>query len=328
MIDNNASMRILLVDDVQLDRMQLAIRLKQQGHNVQAVSSGKEALRIFYDFDPELILLDITMPEMDGFEVARRIRAQDEDWRPIIFLSSHEEPHFIAKAIEAGGDDYLIKPVDRVVLNAKLTAMQRIAFMRRELQSTSSELERVNYRLLKQVNEDGLTKLFNRRFMDEQLQKVISFHGRHEIPFSLILFDVDHFKPFNDSYGHIEGDKCLIRISNAINNLFSRTEEYVGRYGGEEFVVLLANTDSAKLEKACERVHNAIVELQIPNSGSLVNDYVTVSQGGVSFAPTGDESIDYFYDQADKLLYQAKARGRACYVTEEINQENARIARG
>ncbi|WP_394245440.1 GGDEF domain-containing response regulator [Vibrio astriarenae] len=318
MMENNASMRILLVDDVQLDRMQLAIRLKQQGHNVEAVSGGREALEVFYDFDPELVLLDITMPEMDGFEVAQRIREQDDDWRPIIFLSSHEEPHFISKAIDAGGDDYLIKPVDRVVLTAKLTAMQRIAMMRRELQSTSSELERVNYRLMKQVNEDGLTKLFNRRFMDEQLQKIVSFHGRHEIPFSLILFDVDHFKPYNDNYGHIEGDKCLIKISNAINNLFTRTEEYVGRYGGEEFVVLLANTDQDKLEQACGRIHKAIVELNIENSGSLVSDIVTVSQGGVTFIPHGNESVDSLYERADKLLYQAKKNGRASYVIETI----------
>ncbi|QIA65254.1 diguanylate cyclase [Vibrio astriarenae] len=319
MMENNASMRILLVDDVQLDRMQLAIRLKQQGHNVEAVSGGREALEVFYDFDPELVLLDITMPEMDGFEVAQRIREQDDDWRPIIFLSSHEEPHFISKAIDAGGDDYLIKPVDRVVLTAKLTAMQRIAMMRRELQSTSSELERVNYRLMKQVNEDGLTKLFNRRFMDEQLQKIVNFHGRHEIPFSLILFDVDHFKPYNDNYGHIEGDKCLIKISNAINNLFTRTEEYVGRYGGEEFVVLLANTDLDKLEQACGRIHKAIVELNIENSGSLVSDIVTVSQGGITFIPHGNESVDSLYEQADKLLYQAKKNGRASYVIETID---------
>lgn len=184
--------------------------------------------------------------------------------------------------------------------------MQRIAMMRRELQSTSSELERVNYRLMKQVNEDGLTKLFNRRFMDEQLQKIVSFHGRHEIPFSLILFDVDHFKPFNDNYGHIEGDKCLIKISNAINNLFTRTEEYVGRYGGEEFVVLLANTDQDKLEQACGRIHKAIVELNIENSGSLVSDTVTVSQGGITFIPHGNESVDSLYEQADKLLYQPR----------------------
>lgn len=318
MFETSASMRILLVDDVQLDRMQLAIRLKQQGHVVEAVASGREALEVFGHFDPELILLDITMPEMDGFEVAQRIRDQDQDWLPIIFLSSHEEPHFISKAIHAGGDDYLIKPVDREVLSAKLKAMQRIANMRRELQATSLELERVNYRLLKQVNEDGLTKLFNRRFMDEQLQKVISFHGRHNIPFSLILFDVDHFKLFNDNYGHIEGDKCLIKISDTINSLFTRTEEYVGRYGGEEFVVLLANTDESKLEQACRRIHEAIVDQFIPNQNSSVGEYVTVSQGGVSIVPSGNESIDTLYRCADKLLYQAKKRGRARYVIESL----------
>lgn len=130
---SGSSMKILLVDDVQLERMQLAIRLKQLGHIVETASSGHEALAIYADFEPEVILLDISMPDMDGFELSAKIRAMYPEWVPIIFLSSHDEPTMIACAIEAGGDDYLIKPVDKVVLNSKLIAMQRIAFMRREL---------------------------------------------------------------------------------------------------------------------------------------------------------------------------------------------------
>ncbi|MDW2405925.1 response regulator, partial [Vibrio sp. 1262-1] len=153
------SMRILLVDDVQLDRMQLAIRLKQLGHIVKAVGSGIEALNTYESFDPELVLLDISMPEMNGFEVSRHVRETFPDWIPIIFLSSHEEPEMIAKAIDAGGDDYLIKPVDKLVLNSKLIAMQRIAHMRRELKQATAQLEQVNQLLTQQANEDGLTKL-------------------------------------------------------------------------------------------------------------------------------------------------------------------------
>lgn len=305
-----SSMRILLVDDVQLDRMQLAIRLKQLGHQVQAVSSGQEALSVYSSFDPELVLLDISMPDMDGFEVSQRIRCQFPDWVPIIFLSSHEEPEMIARAIEAGGDDYLIKPVDRLVLNSKLIAMQRIAFMRRELKTASAKLEELNIQLQHQANEDGLTKLFNRRYMDAQLEETVGWHGRHNVPFCLILLDVDHFKPFNDNYGHIEGDKCLQSISNTLNQLFTRSGEYVGRYGGEEFAVLLSGVGLDNAEKEALRIKSAIEILAYPHQYSPTASYVTVSQGIVSLIPTGKEKTSDIYSKADKALYEAKSNGR------------------
>lgn len=305
-----SSMRILLVDDVQLDRMQLAIRLKQLGHQVQAVSSGQEALSVYSSFDPELVLLDISMPDMDGFEVSQRIRCQFPDWVPIIFLSSHEEPEMIARAIEAGGDDYLIKPVDRLVLNSKLIAMQRIAFMRRELKTASAKLEELNIQLQHQANEDGLTKLFNRRYMDAQLEETVGWHGRHNVPFCLILLDVDHFKPFNDNYGHIEGDKCLQSISNTLNQLFTRSGEYVGRYGGEEFAVLLSGVGLDNAEKEALRIKSAIEILAYPHQYSPTANYVTVSQGIVSLIPTGKEKTSDIYSKADKALYEAKSNGR------------------
>ncbi|MET2973271.1 diguanylate cyclase, partial [Vibrio harveyi] len=135
------------------------------------------------------------------------------DWIPIIFLSSHEEPEMIAKAIEAGGDDYLIKPVDKLVLNSKLMAMQRIAHMLRELKQATAQLEEMNSRLQQQANEDGLTKLYSRRYIDQKLETMIAWHGRHHMPMALILLDVDFFKPFNDNYGHIEGDRSLQAIA-------------------------------------------------------------------------------------------------------------------
>lgn len=305
-----SSMRILLVDDVKLDRMQLAIRLKQLGHQVEAAGSGKEALAVYSSFDPDLVLLDISMPDMDGFEVSQKIRSQFPDWVPIIFLSSHEEPEMIARAIEAGGDDYLIKPVDRLVLNSKLIAMQRIAMMRRELKTASAKLEELNAMLQQQANEDGLTKLYNRRYMDTQLEDAIGWHGRHKIPFCLILLDVDHFKPFNDNYGHIEGDKCLQSISNTLNELFTRSGEFVGRYGGEEFAVLLSGVGDKKAEKEALRIKSKIVELAYPHAYSPTADYVTVSQGIVTLIPTGKEKPSDIYKKADQALYEAKQNGR------------------
>ncbi|TOQ47835.1 diguanylate cyclase response regulator [Vibrio parahaemolyticus] len=308
------SMRILLVDDVQLDRMQLAIRLKQLGHIVKAVGSGIEALNTYENFDPELVLLDISMPEMNGFEVSLHVRETFPDWIPIIFLSSHEEPEMIAKAIDAGGDDYLIKPVDKLVLNSKLIAMQRIAHMRRELKQATAQLEQVNQLLTQQANEDGLTKLFNRRYIDQKLDSMVAWHGRHHMPMAMILLDVDFFKPFNDNYGHIEGDRCLQAIANQLKATFCRSGEYVGRYGGEEFVVLLSSTDAQTAEREAERIQEAMYFLDYQHEFSSVANRVTVSQGVFVFQPTGKENQADLYATADRALYTSKSLGRNTYT--------------
>lgn len=310
-----SSMKILLVDDVQMERIQLAIRLKQLGHTVEMADSGQRALELYRDFEPELILLDISMPDMNGFEVSAKIRKQYPEWVPIIFLSSHDEPSMIANAIEAGGDDYLIKPVDKIVLNSKLIAMQRIAFMRRELKQKSAALAKANQELEQLAQEDGLTKVKNRRFVDQKLQEMILLHGRHELPLSVILLDVDKFKLFNDNYGHIEGDKCLILLADLLSNLFVRSGEVVGRYGGEEFVIILGYTDQEKAIKDASRIEAALAEAQIPHEYSEVSDVVTVSQGVFTLVPNGKESIEQIYERADKQLYQAKQAGRNQYIS-------------
>lgn len=307
---NGSSMKILLVDDVQMERIQLAIRLKQLGHTVEMADSGSRALELYPQFEPELILLDISMPDMNGFQVSRKIRELYPDWVPIIFLSGHDEPSMVANAIEAGGDDYLVKPVDIIVLNSKLVAMQRIAFMRRELKQKTAALAKANQELAQLAQEDGLTKVKNRRFIDSELKEMITLHGRHELPLSLILLDVDRFKLYNDNYGHLEGDRCLVTIASIINGLFERSGEVVGRYGGEEFVVILGHSDENKAHTDAQRIQDALENAQIAHEYSDVANYVTVSQGVFSKVPTGRESIDEFYDSVDKLLYQAKVAGR------------------
>ncbi|CAM2960204.1 diguanylate cyclase [Vibrio tubiashii] len=311
-------MNILLVDDVQMERIQLAIRLKQLGHAVEMASSGHEALEMYPKFEPDLVLLDISMPEMNGFEVSAKIRELYPDWVPIIFLSSHDEPTMIASAIDAGGDDYLIKPVDKIVLNSKLIAMQRIAFMRRELKQKSAALAKANEELAQLAQEDGLTKVKNRRYIDEKLTEMISLHGRHQLPLSIILLDVDRFKLYNDNYGHIEGDRCLIEIASTLSKLFTRSGEVVGRYGGEEFVVLLGYTDDEKATKNAERIKSSIEAANLKHEYSDVAPVVTVSQGVYQLIPSGRETIEQLYELVDKRLYQAKVNGRNQYVAGDV----------
>ncbi len=312
-----SSMNILLVDDVQMERIQLAIRLKQLGHVVEMASSGEEALKLYAQFEPDLVLLDVSMPQMNGFQVSEKIRELYPDWVPIIFLSSHDEPTMIASAIEAGGDDYLIKPVDKIVLNSKLIAMQRIAFMRRALKQKSAALAKANEELAKLAQEDGLTKVKNRRYVDQKLSEMITLHGRHGLPLAIILLDVDRFKPYNDNYGHIQGDKCLIELASILKGMFCRSGEEVGRYGGEEFVVLLSHADEKKAIDNAQRIKSTLVQAALPHEYSDVSSLVTVSQGVLSFTPTGKEAIEEIYSKVDKRLYQAKVNGRNQWVIEE-----------
>ncbi|WP_162064097.1 diguanylate cyclase [Vibrio taketomensis] len=318
-------MKILLVDDVQMERMQLAIRLKQLGHVVEMAESGPDALALYPEFQPDLVLLDITMPEMDGFEVSSKIRELYPEWIPIIFLSGHDAPEIIANAIESGGDDYLIKPVDKLVLRAKLTAMQRIAFMRNQLNKKTADLARVNQELEKLASEDGLTKVNNRRNVDKKLKEMISVYGRHGVPMSVILLDVDFFKLYNDNYGHIEGDQCLIQIAATLKELFARNGEVVGRYGGEEFVIILGHSDAYQAELHAQRVKEAILAQAISHEHSKVANVVTVSQGVVTIQPSGRETPDQFYHMADRALYQAKHSGRNCYALYEPSMEQQDI---
>ncbi|WP_173424700.1 GGDEF domain-containing response regulator [Photobacterium sanctipauli] len=311
-------MRILLVDDVHLERMQLAMRLQRLGHVVEAVGSGMDAIEKYPLFDPDLVLLDVSMPDMSGTEVAEQLRIKHPEWVPIIFLSGHDEPEMIAKAIDMGGDDYLVKPVNKIVLASKLKAMQRIAHMRHQLKQASEKLEEANDLLSKQVNEDGLTKLANRRYLDQKLEEFISWHGRNNFSLTMIMIDVDHFKPYNDHYGHLEGDRCLQAVAGELKKNFSRAGEVAARYGGEEFVILISNCDKTKAVRECERLKASIQQLEIPHSKSTTSDIVTVSQGMVSWVPTGLETKENMYEIVDKVLYKAKEQGRNRFVAAEF----------
>ena len=312
------AMRILLVDDVHLERMQLAIRLQRLGHIVEAVGSGHEAIEKYPLFDPDLVLLDVSMPDLSGTEVAEQIRIKHPEWVPIIFLSGHDEPEMIARAIDMGGDDYLVKPVNKMVLVSKLKAMQRIAYMRHQLKEATLQLEQANERLSEQVNEDGLTMLANRRYLDKKLTEFIAWHGRNNFSLTIIMIDVDHFKSFNDYYGHLEGDRCLQAVARELKSNFGRAGELVARYGGEEFVVLISHCDKTKAVRECERLKKCIQRLEIPHAQSTTSNVLTVSQGMVSWVPTGMESADRMYEIVDKVLYKAKEQGRNRFVAAEF----------
>ncbi len=303
-------MKILVVDDTKTERMIMTSYLEKLGHVVIVCTDGKAAIEAYKKHSPDLILMDVIMPIMDGYESAKTIRSLDNDWIPIIFLSARISPDDIASGIDAGGDDYLTKPVDIVVLDAKMKAMQRIAKMRHKLLKTSAELEKTNKELQQLVNVDGLTGIANRRYMDQFLRVEFSRSIRYQQPLSYILSDIDFFKPYNDHYGHLEGDDCLKKVARAMAKTCKRSSDLVARYGGEEFAIVLPDTPADEAEKIAEKIRTAVEALAIQHQTSAVSEVCTLSLGVVTYQPKQGDKVDAMIEQADEALYQAKASGR------------------
>jgi len=304
-------MQILVVDDSPTIRAGLRIQLERMGHSITEAVDGVHALKLWHAARPDLVLIDVMMPQMDGYEAARRMRGEDhEDWVPIIFLSSMEDDQDLDRAIEAGGDDYLVKPVSYVVLNAKIRALHRIEVMRRRLMDVTRELAASNRQLEMLSRQDGLTGLSNRRYFDSFLSTEVRRGARAREPLSLILIDVDYFKAYNDAYGHQGGDECLKRIAVAMLSSCQRPGDLAARYGGEEFVLVLPSTGAEGAIRVADILAANIAQLAMPHARSQVHSCVTVSQGVVSLLPDADTAPEMLIEFADQALYRAKQQGR------------------
>ncbi|WP_374474547.1 diguanylate cyclase domain-containing protein [Zoogloea sp.] len=306
-------MRILLVDDSRAVASVIGARLTTIGHEVIVAENGEVAVARFRDARPDLLLMDIEMPVMNGFEAAERIRAleanEDCAWTPIIFLTASDTPENLVTAIEAGGDDFIAKSVPEVVLEAKMKAMARIASLR-------AELARANRRLASLANCDGLTGLYNRRHMDTRLDALWAQATRTGAPFGLLMLDVDNFKLYNDHYGHQAGDDCLRAIARILADVCEKANgaglaqgAFAARYGGEEFSMILPSVSP----DACARVAGAAVAavraVAIPHARNADLGVVTVSLGGTRTA-RAEGSLVPLFREADSKLYEAKRLGR------------------
>jgi len=310
-------MKIMIVEDSRMYQAVLRAYVEAMGFKVIPALSGNEALEIFSKERPELILLDINMPGINGYETARAIRAQQEEWAhwvPIIFLSGSQKDEDIVQAIEAGGDDFLVKPCSEMVLEAKIKAMWRMAEQRHKFITLSEDLMDANKKLEILSKNDGLTGIPNKRYFNDYLQQQWARCKDAKLPLSLLFLDVDHFKPYNDNYGHVEGDRCLKAIAQALHGVSSRAEDIAFRYGGEEFALILPDVGEQKMLEMGELVVQTIAHLKLPHEFSSATDTVSVSVGGATLIPEDMYQAEDLINYADKGVYQAKDNGRNRFI--------------
>ncbi len=326
---------ILIVDD-QLDNLRvLSTVLAKEGYHVRKALNGQMALTAVKTLPPDIILLDINMPEMDGYEVCERLKADPVNCNiPVIFISILDDVLDKVKGIKAGGADYITKPFQFEEVIARVQNQVTIQRLQRELRETNQKLSEQNALLLLEIEKrvkvesalqtandklqelvwvDSLTQVSNRRFLDDYLQREWQRSAREQLPLSFIMCDIDYFKSYNDTYGHVAGDDCLRKVARAIRYAVRRPADVVARYRGEEFAVVLPNTNFHGAVRVAENVRLRIKELKIPHSSSFVKNYITLSMGIATKVPVNPSLPETLIAASDKALYQAKLQGRNGY---------------
>ena len=300
-------MNILLVEDSPTLRFAMDTYIREAGHETIIAENGEKAVQLVEQMpNIDMIVMDVEMPGLNGFETTHLIRENlAEHWIPIIFVTGKSEDSSLEEGIAVGGDDYLIKPVSKVILKAKIKALERIAKMRGQLHQLNEKLKVLSQR-------DSLTHLYNRRTFEEKANDAWRTATRNKQPLTILLLDIDFFKRYNDSYGHVAGDQCIIKVSKALSKRFNRVGDIVARYGGEEFIVVLPNTDRAGAQHVAEELNKVMIQLNISHKASPVHRKVTVSIGGSTLKYTTGATLQQLVNHADKALYQSKKVGRHC----------------
>lgn len=318
-----SNIRVLLVDDQNAVRQVIAHELQRSGAaQVYQAADADTAIELFQTHRPDLVLLDIRLPGKDGYWVARQLRERENgDWTPIIFLSGLDNDLDVWQGIESGGDDYLVKPVKPIVLMAKLRAMQRLLDMRRRLVSLSAELHQANQRLNHMVELDPLTGLINRRGLARILHTEIDAARREQLPLTLMLCDLDFFKTYNDTLGHLEGDACLREVGRLLREVCVRPRDVAFRYGGEEFALVLPNTPRSGAMTFARALGNVLRQRAIAHPASQVSKLLTLSGGITTCIPDAHTNEESLIMRADQALYAAKAQGRDRFFSFEMQMD-------
>jgi diguanylate cyclase (GGDEF)-like protein len=289
--------RILIVDDSPQNIKLLGMILKDEGYRINVAQDGMQALKMVEKVSPDLILLDIMMPGMNGYETCKKLKGNSETRDiPVIFLSARVEPGDVVTGFEIGGADYITKPFNESILLARVKTHIALVKKRKQLRDMSQK--------------DGLTMIANRRRFDEFLQLEWRRCLRNQCPITVIMIDIDHFKAYNDFYGHLQGDEVLRKVAGILEGISQRPGDLAARYGGEEFAVILGNTDEENARRLAQKMCRQIEQQQIPHEKSGVSNVVTASIGAATVIPGADSSPVQLLESADKRLYEAKKEGR------------------
>ncbi len=310
---------VLLVDDQPIVAEAIRRMLADQNDILfHYCRDSDKAVDAAIECKPTVILQDLVMPDTDGMTLLSQYRANPSTQAiPVIVLSTKEDPAIKKDAFERGASDYLVKIPDKIELVARIHAHSRsyLAHKQRdeaivELKKLQEQLEKKNAELARLSAYDGLTDILNRRSFDELLQKEWERSIRDGTPISLLLIDIDHFKLFNDNYGHQGGDECLKKVAKKLEGTVYRPADFVARYGGEEFAVVLPGTALDGAIEIAGKLCAGIEGLNIKHEFSSVADCVTISAGVSVINPSGKNKPKQIIEAADKALYLAKESGR------------------
>ncbi len=275
---------ILVADDDQVTLRILSATLSKWGFKVFQANNGLTAWDTLNDHPIHLVITDVDMPGMNGHQLCKRIRTNKTDaYTYVITLTQHLERDSVVQALEAGADDFAGKPFDPVELRARLGVALRILHLEQELRRSKVSLEIANQNLHTEALTDALTGINNRRALDDTLQRVHQWALQQQRPYSLLMADIDFFKPYNDTLGHAAGDQTLQAIARCLRKHL-RTGDEVFRYGGEEFLILLPDLCDHGLQEEGDRLRARIAALRMPHPTAPAG-VVTLSIGGSAFLP-------------------------------------------
>ncbi|MGI8607093.1 MAG: GGDEF domain-containing response regulator [Gaiellaceae bacterium] len=302
-------MRILVADDEPTSRHIAHLALRDLGHECETVTDGTQAWEAFRSHRPDVVISAWMMPGLNGLELCRKIRTHAEGGSTyFIMVTSHGARDQIVEGMQAGADDYLIKPLDPADLQIRLIAAARVTSLHRQLAEQRTELEALNQELTAISLRDPLTGLGNRTALEEDLVQLEARVARYGHRYCLALLDVDHFKSYNDTYGHQAGDQVLQTVAAQLKAEI-RGGDAIYRYGGEEFLCIFPEQSLATATIAAQRMRSGLEELAIPHVDHIAR-VVTLSGGLAMLDPDQTRSVAEVLKEADEALYRAKELGR------------------
>ncbi|MGC8924948.1 diguanylate cyclase [Calditerrivibrio sp.] len=302
--NNEHKGKILIIDD-SVSNIQLINGVLKDDYEIFFSTNGVSGIKKVYEISPDLILLDVVMPDMDGYEVLTKLKSDLLTREiPVIFITALDSVEQEVKGLEAGAVDYITKPIIGAILKARV--------------ATHIELKRQRDYLKNLAMIDGLTGIANKRRFNEYLEKWYKISLRKKMYLSIFVIDIDYFKLYNDTYGHLAGDDCLKSIACAIKDSLKRPYDLVARFGGEEFACVIPETSYDDALMIAGRIKSNISNLRLEHKASTISPYVTVSIGGVCGIPTEMDEHFKMLERADEALYKAKQFGRNQIVIEKI----------